>query len=349
MAAQKVASSEGWTSLSVTKVWRGALNEMDDKRFGQTRALGCALIATLASLSAQAALAAGQSSWRAPEHPGLVVLRSADMVVTITNPGTKDASGTSDVRVLVEADARASGFASLSSLVDVDCKTDRVLLKQATRYPQPNLAGKGEAMIAKSTWLRPAPDAYLGRVAATLCGRKPPQVSPILREASSEAPVVTSSAARQAKASEASVGLRPSLAPAQALAEPAQLSPPRPAAAPKLASAPARASQAVALSQGHPTPRPPAPALAEKPTSNLGLSVQILASSDPGEARRVLDQVRRSQAGQMAGLTPRVIAANVNGVVYYRARIGGFSSRAKAQTFCSAVKATGLACFIAPR
>jgi cell division septation protein DedD len=324
---------------------------MDDKRFGRARALNAGLILALACLSTQAALAAGQSSWRAPEHAGLVVLRSADMVVTITSPGTKDASGTSDVRVLVEADARASGFASLSSLVDVDCKTDRVLLKQATRYAQPNLAGKGEAMITKSTWLRPAPDAYLGRVAQTVCGRKPPPVSPILRDSNADTPFVTSTQAGQARASQAPTSLRPSLAPASPIAEPARQVSPKavPAANPRPAPPPARLPQPRAPAQVVTKPRPQAPASPVTAQPSSGLAVQILASSDPGEARRVLDQVRRAQAGQMAGLSPRVVAATVNGVVYHRARIGGFSTRAKAESFCTSVKATGLACFIAPR
>jgi len=281
----------------------------------------CAAIALLSALSPlpldHRAQAAGQNGWRAPDHAGSVVMRSDEMVVTITDRGQSNPTGASNVRLIVEADTRASGFASLSSLIDVDCTSDRVLLKQAKRFSVPNLAGKSEPMISKPTWLRPAPDAYLGLVAQFLCGRKGLTIA-------------------QASAAERSHSQSPITTALAALQTPAPLPPPTPAGE-KLALG-AQGSISVPTRTGS----------SSTGAGRSGPSVQILASTDPAEARLVLDKVVKTQAGRMGGLSARVATATINGALYHRARISGFSSSASAQQFCAALKTTGQACFVAP-
>jgi hypothetical protein len=77
--------------------------------------------------------------------------------------------------------------------------------------------------------------------------------------------------------------------------------------------------------------------------------VQLAAPST--EAAAHAEWMRRAKAapGLLEGAEKSVVKADVNGRTVYRLRAGSFASSADADSFCSAIKATGGACFIAKK
>ncbi len=74
--------------------------------------------------------------------------------------------------------------------------------------------------------------------------------------------------------------------------------------------------------------------------------VQIGAFSSAALAERGWSDTASLMPGRMAGRTSKVERADLNGKTFYRSFVGGFASRAEAQSFCAALKAAGKSCIV---
>ena len=105
-----------------------------------------------------------------------------------------------------------------------------------------------------------------------------------------------------------------------------------------LESAPAKPA---AVKSAAPATPPATPA-----TAGGGKLVQIGAYSSPGLADKGWNDVARLMPGDMVGRTKSVEPVAKDGQTLYRAYIGGFGSKAEAQTFCASLKAEGHTCLV---
>jgi cell division septation protein DedD len=95
----------------------------------------------------------------------------------------------------------------------------------------------------------------------------------------------------------------------------------------------------------------PAPKVEAKPapkvaTKASGPMVQIGAFSTQALAEQSMNSVAAKVPGRVAGKTLKVEKAEVDGKTLNRALIGGFTSRADADSFCTALKAQGGVCSV---
>ncbi|MDR3510868.1 MAG: SPOR domain-containing protein [Caulobacteraceae bacterium] len=131
---------------------------------------------------------------------------------------------------------------------------------------------------------------------------------------------------------------------------------PAPAAAtPKVAPKPVSRTTEVAsaapskpASAAKPKAKPAAPAdeLASTSASGGGTMVQIGAFSSSALAQKGWSDTAHLLPGPMAGKTRKVEMTSKDGKTFYRAYVGGFASHAAAESFCSALRAKGKACFV---
>ena len=124
-----------------------------------------------------------------------------------------------------------------------------------------------------------------------------------------------------------------------------------PAAPAKPASAPAASPEAAAAPDdaldAAPAKAKPAAVPASAPAAaGAGRLVQIGAYSSPGLADKGWSDVARMMPGDMVGRTKSVEPVAKDGQTLYRAYIGGFGSKAEAQTFCGSLKAQGHTCLV---
>ncbi len=184
-----------------------------------------------------------------------------------------------------------------------------------------------------------------GGVRATGFG-PPPVISPPpgpLRVAPLDPGGLTVPGADQQIMSGDASGAPPQLAPATPPPDVAQLDqaaginqpPPPPALTP--APTPASTSAPTPASIPASTPAPAAPA-----------QVQLAATADEAGAQSVWDGLKRKMPDLLAGKSPVILPAVVNGKSVWRLRVDGFATPAAAQAFCAAVAAKGAACTVAP-
>ena len=174
---------------------------------------------------------------------------------------------------------------------------------------------------------------------------------PALTGATTPAPVPPPAAApqrprpetRPAPAAETATPAQP-VAPAQPTA-PARPAPPAAAPNGPLQIAPSPAQPPSAAQRTASVPRP-APVAAEATNAVGGFSVQLSVMNSEDEARKQYQAFQRKYAGPLAGRSPLIRAAEVNGKTIYRVRVGPMS-RDDATELCTKLKAAGGPCFVA--
>ncbi|GLR67413.1 hypothetical protein GCM10010909_20940 [Acidocella aquatica] len=107
-------------------------------------------------------------------------------------------------------------------------------------------------------------------------------------------------------------------------------------------AAPAPATPAPAAA---PPAAAPAPAPAAQATGPA--QVQLAATADEPGAQSVWDGLKRKMPDLLAGKSPVILPAVVNGKSIWRLRVDGFATPAAAQAFCASVIAKGAACTVA--
>ena len=90
-----------------------------------------------------------------------------------------------------------------------------------------------------------------------------------------------------------------------------------------------------------PMPAPTAPA-----SDQGGASVQIGAFSSAALADKGWSDTAQLLPGPMAGKTKAVQVVERDGKTFYRTSVGGFASKADAQSFCASLKAAGKSCIV---
>jgi cell division protein FtsN len=128
-------------------------------------------------------------------------------------------------------------------------------------------------------------------------------------------------------------------------AGPTVVTPPA-AALPKVAPVEAKP---VAKVEAKPAPKVEAKPEAKaevRPAASGSPQVQIGAFSSDALAEQSWNGVASKIPGRIAGKTLHVEKADVGGKTYHRALVGGFTSRADADSFCSALKAQGGDCSV---
>lgn len=136
-------------------------------------------------------------------------------------------------------------------------------------------------------------------------------------------------------------------------AQMAQAAPPAaPGTSPDDAPAPANATPATtdkpqnitpAASQ---TPRPGSTASSAAQAEGMS-AVQLAATGDESGALATWTKLQKQFPDLLAGRTPEIIPAIVNGQSVWRLRIGGFPSGAAAKAFCDNLTSKGAACAVA--
>jgi hypothetical protein len=213
-----------------------------------------------------------------------------------------------DIEVTDDEVAALHGYRSLKSVVDVDCRGERDLVREARAFPLPRLTGASQVRTTSGQWVRPTPEAYMSRVIKTICSR---------------------------------VGLRPV---GEGAAVTAAASPPAARRSSTLAqtvATPPRLQPALALPAG-PQAAPKAPLKSVGPASSTEASVaaarlrvQIASLASPSAAQAVLDAVKYEIQPPLAG---EIEAAEVRGRKTYRSIVDNFSSEAAANAFCVRMK-----------
>jgi len=109
------------------------------------------------------------------------------------------------------------------------------------------------------------------------------------------------------------------------------------------------ATAALPKASGPAAPEPAAPEPAAEPSSSGagGDEVQLGALNSSDDAERAWRDISGATPALFNGKQPDIQPATVNGKTYYRLRVGGFSSKADAATFCAEVSAAGNACTVA--
>lgn len=135
-------------------------------------------------------------------------------------------------------------------------------------------------------------------------------------------------------------------APVETATLPPAAAPTTPAAAPR----PPQPMPAPVPAQAAPAPKAAPVQVAEAPVqapsaSGGGSSVQIGAFSSAAIADSEFNKVKAAFAAQTAGKGKKVETVERNGQTLYRTLVTGFS-RADAQAFCNALKASGRSCLV---
>jgi D-alanyl-D-alanine carboxypeptidase len=132
---------------------------------------------------------------------------------------------------------------------------------------------------------------------------------------------------------------------------------PTPDARPARAAPVAPSAQALALVEEAPEPaaRPAAVKVAEVAAKGVdpvhtastatGWVIQIAATDSETQARAILDRTSKKASTVLADASPFTSVYQKGGDTYYRARFGGFSSKAQAWDACGALKKRSIACY----
>ena len=165
------------------------------------------------------------------------------------------------------------------------------------------------------------------------------------------------------KAEEAPAAAAPTFAPLPEQPHPLPVKPKVQSAPPPVLKGPATPARPAAASAASPEATAPEDALETAPSkpaaantaaapantptaAGAGRLVQIGAYSSPGLADKGWSDVARMMPGDMVGRTKSVEPVAKDGQTLYRAYIGGFGSKAEAQTFCGSLKAQGHTCLV---
>ena len=118
----------------------------------------------------------------------------------------------------------------------------------------------------------------------------------------------------------------------------------KPVAAKPVAAKPVEAKPAQAKpAQAEPMVAKPA---ATPPAAKGNVYIQIGAFSTAALADRGWSDIAKAFPKPMAGKTKSVVPLPKDGGTLYRTAIGGFASKADADTFCASLKAAGKTCFV---
>jgi len=267
-----------------------------------------------------------------------VVSIKRDLVVAIQNRGTtKGGVLFEGVQLRGEAvsaeAARNLGYRSMRSTVNVDCARRRDMVLRMTIYPEPN--GKGEPILRQvpGGWIQPSPSAFMSDVIASICSdapsaavaspeRPPPPATPKAAPPPVRAP--EPAAPQPIAAAEDSETIATAVSARRRLLMP----PGEPAAAPP-------PPQSVVAARPAPPPLPTPPA-------SGNFKVQIVAVGTARQAENAL-----AELGPLPEpLRTSVETATVDGRVFHRALVTGFTNRADAKLFCEVVVEAGGVCFV---
>jgi hypothetical protein len=80
--------------------------------------------------------------------------------------------------------------------------------------------------------------------------------------------------------------------------------------------------------------------------SAAGHVVQLAALTSAQGAKTAWQRLAARQPDLVAGHTPTIVPGPVNGTMFYRLRIGGFSNDQAARDFCARAKAKGVSCYV---
>ncbi|RUW65005.1 SPOR domain-containing protein, partial [Mesorhizobium sp. M4B.F.Ca.ET.049.02.1.2] len=93
----------------------------------------------------------------------------------------------------------------------------------------------------------------------------------------------------------------------------------------------------------------PEPAAAVDPVKTAsvpsGWAVQVASSPKQSEAQAFLDKTSKQAPKVLADASAFTVAFDKDGVTYYRARFGGFSSKDAAWNACTALKKKKISCY----
>jgi hypothetical protein len=143
----------------------------------------------------------------------------------------------------------------------------------------------------------------------------------------------------------------PSLAPAPATPDIAKLeteaSPPKSNSAlqsvPAVSPAPQTTAPAGGIEAAPATLTQPVPALQAAGT----VAVQLAALTNEHDATDLFDHLTSEMPTEFAGKAPDISKVSVNGTIYWRLRVGGFSDDAAAAAFCTVLHEHHAACELA--
>jgi cell division septation protein DedD len=281
---------------------------------------------------------------------GAPLVFGSDAVAAILS-NTQKGSDRSVRAVTFREEATAANFVtrmggrSISGGADVDCKARSVKLDELTIYAGSNLKGREVShMGARTDWRVPTPDRVLSRVVQGACGAAKPLTVAVAGPVPPPASAPASGLKPAVSAADTPAPPKPAPRPLSkpATAKPA---PPPPALRPAApAPPPSRPAAPPAVAKASPSPARPAPP-APVPAGG-GVRVQIGAVSSPEVASREWDRIARQFPDAFKGHSKGSMKVSANGAELHRVLVGGFASKAAAQSFCGVLQAKGQACFI---
>ncbi|KUM27681.1 D-alanyl-D-alanine carboxypeptidase [Mesorhizobium loti] len=248
---------------------------------------------------------------------------------------------------------RASGYNLVSSVADGDRRLVAVVMGGAsgrsrdnqmaslinTYLPRASTRGGGD-LIAKAGGDNPIKalaKVFLPKHDAPTPDEKPAVDDTAVASADDSAPVVEETPV----AEEAKPVIQ--VRKVKTVAVAAMAPPPAPQ---ETASEPETTSQAVAAYAAEPTPAA-APAVDPVKTSSLpsGWVVQVASSPTQSGAQALLNETSKQAPKVLADASGFTVAFDKDGVTLYRARFGGFGSKAAAWKACDALKRKKIACY----
>ena len=268
-----------------------------------------------------------------------IVAVKPDVMVAILRAGVRAKTGDPVEGVVLQSEAadegaaQSLGWRSMRSEVDISCAARGNRFRKVTRYSGHNLTGAPQAHTPPTGWIHPTAKAYMFDVIAAVCGPETPGSAPTIAVPMTAAASATIASASRARHPATLVGAdlpeadtpMPSPGPAPASSPPPPTLPP--------------ATPPVTARSG--------PPLAADPRAGNSV-VQIAAFPTAAESERALSVFAQTGPGRTAGVSRRIEAARVRGVVYYRAILTGFGSKGAALTFCALIKRGGGDCFVRP-
>lgn len=335
--------------------------------------IGVALV--LASVGADVAAQTSDGSLSAAERRAIaasglpraqIVSIKRDLVVAIRSRGTSKGGvlfeGVTLHGEAVSAEAaRNLGYHSMRSTVNIDCARRRDMVVRMTIYPEPN--GKGEPILRQvpGGWIQPSPSAYLADVIEAVCSEAPriavEAPEPVQKPAPQRPAPATRAEAPPAPVPVSAPRVEPDEPPPVQSADsetivtavgarrPRLLMPPEIASSPPVPAVRTAAPTPVPPLAPKPSPKPApvvAPAPKAAPLRPGDVKVQIVAVGSERQARDAL-----AKLGQLpAPLSTTIQTATVDGRVYHRGLVTGFSTRAEAKAFCDRVVSRGGGCFL---
>ncbi|WP_332772508.1 SPOR domain-containing protein [Phenylobacterium sp.] len=277
-----------------------------------------------------------------------VVSIKRDLVVAVLNRGTTKGGilfeGVQLRGEAVSAEAgRNLGYRSMRSTVNVDCARRRDMVLRMTIYPEPN--GKGEPILRQvpGGWIQPSPSAFMSDVIASICSdapsvavaspepRNPPERAPAPKPTPVAAPAPPSVRAPELPSPIAAAEDSETIATAVTARRRLLMPPSEPPPAPPPQQQPVVAAR--------PVPPPP---VVPPPAAAGNFKVQIVAVGTAGQAENALAAL----GALPEPLRTMVETATIEGRVFYRALVTGFTSRADAKLFCEVVVEAGGVCFV---